>query len=255
LKGFCPGAHHLLDEYAEEKRPSMRRFALAVLVWLLPGFTLGQFAHAQVRSFAGKNIPQNATASRQIQAAAQTQLLMQGPPATRHPALTERAFTLARNITVKNYIASLFPNLRVNSFEILDPRIGTTYNCIAHSLGIYDRWINPKTGPPGNPLGYMDQMYLLKGYQRAASVDYRVAPGVKKVMLFALVAGGQIQEVTHAAVQQADGTWTSKLGQLPLIRYYNPLAVAGTQYGQPVAMYEAPLYPLLWQNMLMQNKQ
>ena len=49
--------------------------------------------------------------------------------------------------------------------------------------------------------------------------------------------GDAIVEVTHGALQDRDGTWTSKLGQLALIRHRTPAALNGPTYGQPVAVY------------------
>jgi hypothetical protein len=40
-----------------------------------------------------------------------------------------------------------------------------------------------------------------------------------------------------APVQERDRTWTSKLGQLALIRHATADALSGPTYGQPVAVY------------------
>jgi type VI secretion system secreted protein VgrG len=80
-------------------------------------------------------------------------------------------------------------------------------------------------------------MYSEKGYTRVSGLDFRLVRGLKKVVVYARVASGRIQEVTHAALQAADGTWTSKLGQLPLIRHRTPQDLNGPSYGQPVAVY------------------
>lgn len=128
-----------------------------------------------------------------------------------------------------------FPKLR--EFEVVDPTVGMKYNCIAHSLGIHSYWVNPKTGPAGQPLVHMDRMYKEKGYTRVSGLDFRLGPGVKKVAVYAKVRDGRIHEVTHAALQTTDGTWTSKLGQLPLIRHRIPQDLSGPSYGQPVAVY------------------
>jgi hypothetical protein len=112
------------------------------------------------------------------------------------------------------------------------------YNCIAHSLGIHYGWVNPETGPAANPLTKMDQMYRVRGYTRLSTLDYRLVPGKQKVVVYATVnANRQIKAVTHAAIQSPDGTWTSKLGALALIRHVNPQALNGPTYGQPVAVY------------------
>jgi hypothetical protein len=130
-----------------------------------------------------------------------------------------------------------FPVLGGN-FEVLDPYTGTGYNCISHSLGIYDRWVNPLTGPATQPLVHMDRMYREKGYRRVNGLDFATHSGVRKIVVYAKVEGGKIKDVTHAAVQEADGKWSSKLGQLPLIRHLDPQALNGPCYGVPVAVYE-----------------
>src|SRR5437879_5232026 len=47
--------------------------------------------------------------------------------------------------------SSSFPNLK-GDYEVLEHGNHKRYNCIAHSLGIHDQWVNPETGPAGNPL-------------------------------------------------------------------------------------------------------
>jgi hypothetical protein len=129
-----------------------------------------------------------------------------------------------------------FPYLG-HSFEVVDPYVGKRYNCIAHILGIHSTWVNPETGPATQPLVRMDRMYAAKGYHRIGNLDYRVVPGKQKVVVYATVSAGRIVSVTHAAVQERDGSWTSKLGQLPLIRHATPEALNGPSYGRPVAVY------------------
>jgi hypothetical protein len=129
-----------------------------------------------------------------------------------------------------------FPYLGTN-FEVVGPSTAT-YNCIAHSLGIHYRWVNPQTGPSTNPLSLMDQMYKAQGYVRMSRMDFRREDGKEKVVVYAtLTAERNIKSVTHAAIQSSDGTWTSKLGKLALIRHLTPQALNGPVYGQPVAVY------------------
>ena len=68
-----------------------------------------------------------------------------------------------------------------------------------------------------------DYLWYLDGH------DKLVLYGKKK-------AGGGI-EVTHIARQLADGSWSSKLGSLPLIRHLRPDDVAGPTYGVPYVVY------------------
>ncbi len=122
-------------------------------------------------------------------------------------------------------------------FEVLGPST-KSYNCIAHSLGIHDRWISPQTGPAQNPLAWADRLYAAQGYRRLPGLDFRRQPGVQKVVVYATrQPDGTIRQVTHAAVQSPGGGWTSKLGKLALIRHGTPQALNGPSYGEPVAVY------------------
>jgi hypothetical protein len=113
-----------------------------------------------------------------------------------------------------------------------------TYNCIAHSLGLHDRWINPQTGPANNPLAYMDKLYAAQGYHRSRNLNFRRELGKQKVVVYATRNRDRtIKEITHAAIQRRDGTWTSKLGKLALIRHGAPEDLDGPSYGVPVAVY------------------
>jgi hypothetical protein len=129
-----------------------------------------------------------------------------------------------------------FPRLGVN-FKVKGPHT-TTYNCIAHSLGLNDRWVNPITGPGDAPLALMDRLYAAQGYKRERGLNTALEAGKQKVVVYAtLNRDATIGEVTHAAIQQPDGTWTSKLGSLALIQHPTPESLRGPVYGTPVAVY------------------
>jgi len=157
-----------------------------------------------------------------------------GPELVLEPVLAKTSFRETPN-GERSAITGSFPNL--GAFAILEPGISTRYNCIAHSLGIHSRWVNPRTGPASNPFSYMDRLYAVRGYRRLPRVDFRLQAGVQKLALYATVDNGRIREITHAAVQERDGTWTSKLGKLPLIRHRIPQDLNGSSYGRPVATY------------------
>lgn len=142
-----------------------------------------------------------------------------------------------------------FPKLGAD-FEVLgagtpDPdtcaaRAGTrqaipgTYNCIAHTAGIKNVWVNPYQTGAG-----WDDYYGPLGYKRAAGTDTSFTTGTQKVAVYATKRpDGQLKQYTHAAVQDADGTWTSKLGSGPLIRHRTAEAVGGGLYGEVVRVYE-----------------
>jgi hypothetical protein len=133
----------------------------------------------------------------------------------------------------------LFPNLG-DTFEVLGHST-MNYNCIAHSLGNANDWINPQTGPPADPLAPLGQLYQDIGYARSVSIDGSLAAGTMKVALYALInEQDTIEEITHAAIQDADGTWTSKIGGGPLIRHATPEALHGPAYGKVVAVFVKP---------------
>jgi hypothetical protein len=128
-----------------------------------------------------------------------------------------------------------FPNL--GPYEVLAPSTGRenkkgAYNCIAHTLRIYSRWVWP-----GKKVADFDRLYNSHGYKRLRKVDYRFNPKLDKIVLYAKVLKNGQLECTHGARQLADGTWTSKLGGGPLIRHKTPAAVGGPSYGRPIAVY------------------
>ena len=128
-------------------------------------------------------------------------------------------------------IRSGFPRLMETNFELLAP--GTDrFNCIAWSAGITDRWVWP-----GANVVDFDKLYAEHGYRRLADPDYSVQPGVEKVVLYAKVTKDGSLTATHAARQEAAGTWSSKLGQCPLIRHQTPEDLVGPAYGLPIAVY------------------
>jgi type VI secretion system secreted protein VgrG len=123
-----------------------------------------------------------------------------------------------------------FPRLG-RSYALLAPST-RTYNCIAWSLGITDRWVWP-----GANVSDFDGLYGRQGYRRLGNLNYRTQPGVDKLVLYAKRKADGSWECTHAARQMANGTWTSKLGALPLIGHRTPGDVSGPSYGVPIAVY------------------
>ena len=126
-----------------------------------------------------------------------------------------------------------FPYLGSN-FEVWAPAT-KRFNCIAWSIGITRQWVWP-----GKKVAHFDRLYGRFGYKRIRQLDYRVRPGYQKIVLYGKVKyyrGRRIIECTHGARQLADGTWTSKLGSLPLVRHLTPGALNGPSYGRPIAVY------------------
>lgn len=136
-----------------------------------------------------------------------------------------------------------FPNLGTE-FEVVAPRTGhpdspqqpkpgvKQYNCIAWSLGITDHWVWP-----GKTVRAFDALYGRYGFMRAETRNLKLEAGVAKVALYGKLTDAGELEATHAARQEADGTWTSKLGGEARIRHLTAEAVAGPAYGDPIAVY------------------
>jgi type VI secretion system secreted protein VgrG len=122
-----------------------------------------------------------------------------------------------------------FPHLGSN-YEVLRPAT-TTYNCIAWSLDVTNDWIWP-----GSSLKSFDRLNAAHGFRRLPQLDFKPQPGVEKVVLYAKTVNGHLV-ATHQARQMPDGTWTSKLGKMAVIRHATPEALDGPDYGRPVAVY------------------
>jgi hypothetical protein len=129
-----------------------------------------------------------------------------------------------------------YPNLG-RDYEVLAP--GTSrYNCVAHTLGVHDRWISIATGPAKDPFAWLDRVLGTRGYRRLPEPDAGLTPGVQKVAAYGYAGrAGSVREVKHVALQAADGTWTSKLGHLALIRHPHLESLNGPLYGRPIAIY------------------
>jgi len=151
-----------------------------------------------------------------------------------HPPLDKSKYPEQRT---KYDYKKFFPNLG-DEYEVLAPGTGD-YNCIAHTLGKNNDWVNPVTGSKSDRLAEMDKLYAAQGYKRSSSMDFSYKPGTQKIVVYATKnPDGSIKEITHGAIQDHHGTWESKLGPWPLIRHLTPDALNGSLYGEPVAVYE-----------------
>src|SRR5437016_5479833 len=77
----------------------------------------------------------------------------------------------------------------------------------------------------------------LRRYRCALVLSLSLVGAIALAPQHGLAPDGTVKEITHAALQEPDGSWASKLGNLPLIRHANPYAVDGPTYGVPVATY------------------
>ena len=126
----------------------------------------------------------------------------------------------------------IFPRLNNNLFECTSPNT-TSYNCVAWSVGITDKWISDDysyTWPSGIPKGFGLESYIeyfsIHGYEKCDNGSLEV--GYKKIALYA----DNNNEFTHVALQKEDGTWTSKLGKYEDISHKSPQCLGGGYYGE-----------------------
>jgi type VI secretion system secreted protein VgrG len=144
------------------------------------------------------------------------------------------AFPGERQALESPELRASFPRLG-NNFQVLAPST-RQYNCIAWSLGDTHNWVWP-----GQRLADFDALYGKHGYTREPGLNLAVEPGKRKLVLYAtLNPDATIKAATHAAVQEPDGSWTSKLGAMALIHHATLGALRGPVYGTPVAVYVRP---------------
>lgn len=114
----------------------------------------------------------------------------------------------------------------------------STYNCISYTLGDYNTWISQQMGPPKRPLAWMDNLYAGAGFKRLPGMDVSLIPGEKKVVLYGYTnKNGTVTNILHGELQDKDGTWSSKLGDGPLIKYSGFNALSSPAYGHPICVY------------------
>jgi hypothetical protein len=135
-------------------------------------------------------------------------------------------------------IQKLFPRLREGEFEITSQR-DARYNCVAWAAGDVRRWWwpaessfafwPPKVKREESLSSFIDAFGTL-GYEITDSSGHEA--GVEKVAIFASADGIP----THVARQLADGSWTSKLGNLEDIAHIDVNGVGGSDYGEVAAI-------------------
>ncbi|PWU12613.1 MAG: hypothetical protein C5B50_21195 [Verrucomicrobia bacterium] len=130
---------------------------------------------------------------------------------------------------------SCFPGLSASDYEVTSPE-DSAYNCIAWAAGHGNtqEWWDPFSvgcgyhWPDGLPrnarLDNFIELFALKGgYVPCDSPEQE--SGVEKLAVY-VDRGG---EVTHAARQLEDGSWTSKLGEWEDIRHETLEALCGDE--------------------------
>ncbi|WP_426749208.1 DUF6209 family protein [Myxococcus sp. Y35] len=129
-----------------------------------------------------------------------------------------------------------FPNLTEDKFVGIGPST-QRYNCIAWTLGVRDEWVWP-----GTKVEDFDKLYADQGFKPLDEVDLSHDPNLEKVVIYGLkrkTGSGEI-EVTHGALMDEQGRFTSKIGTQPLIRHNSADDLSGPSYGEPVRVYVRP---------------
>lgn len=139
-------------------------------------------------------------------------------------------------------IEGWFPRLKAEGYSITsDPT--ATYNCIAWALGRTDAWWEPSENPryywPHNAsqddrVSSLVEVFQLTGFQECT--DALLEEGYEKVAIY-----GEDDTFLHAARQQPDGKWTSKLGAYEDIEHPTLEALAGSEYGSVVRVLRRSL--------------
>jgi hypothetical protein len=132
---------------------------------------------------------------------------------------------------VKMLVTPGFQNLK-GAFEVLAPAT-PTYNCLSWSLGVTTEWLWPKDATVKGFDTYLGGI----GYKRLGIMDEKPVPFRQKLVLFGKLDGAGTVKILHAVKVEADGTFTSKVGGLPLIKHLTLKALAGEAYGDPIAVY------------------
>ena len=139
-------------------------------------------------------------------------------------------------MTPEELTMSKFPALTPGGFAHTSPKTDT-YNCIAWAAEDDTKWWWPEGGywPAG-----VQRELTLEAFQAAyetlgytACADGALEQGFKKIAIFAT------NQPTHAAIQLADGQWSSKLGRW--VDLSHPLdGLDGTEYGAPAVFMKKP---------------
>jgi hypothetical protein len=154
------------------------------------------------------------------------------PPPLRKTAPRD-AYAKERQMFQADEIRKAFPRLG-NKFDIVGKGKGNAFGDV---LGL-DRWVNPETGDADNPFAGMDHLFGEYGYERQSNFELALESGVEKIVLYATVSpDGTVKDITAAARQEPDGSWTAKIGKLSKIRISDPYLLRGPQYGLPMAVY------------------
>jgi hypothetical protein len=143
-------------------------------------------------------------------------------------------------------IDEIFPALANGGFRVTSP-VNQRYNCIAHAAGDLKIWWWPFPAdvaevywPAGvtraETLPAFRAAFATLGFTECKGED--VEPGFEKIAIFTNTEGVPL----HASRQQADGRWTSKLGEREDIEHALR-DLEGEVYGTVALLMARPIVP------------
>lgn len=137
-------------------------------------------------------------------------------------------------------IETYFPALQSTGYTVTSPQT-TTYNCIAWSLGLNNRWFWPDKGgqyywPDEIPREANVEAFALcfskLGFEESDNPS--LEKSYEKVALFV----DNQSNPTHAARQLPNGMWTSKLGRENDIEHNDLDGICGDYYGKVFKIFK-----------------
>jgi len=147
-----------------------------------------------------------------------------------------------RDEEIKEGLLRIFPKLAQDKdFKITSPA-SSDYNCIAWAYIIKNRWMWPNTGDgsfldgihywPSNEILDDDVSHFIKAFELQGYIVCEECKFDPKYRKIALYAKDNSTKCTHAAREQRDGFWTSKLGPYVDIQHGTPYTIENNTYGK-----------------------
>lgn len=138
-----------------------------------------------------------------------------------------------------------FPKLAPEGYRVTSAPTDR-YNCVAWVARDVNEWWAPGVDGLHWPLESEDDslvnfIELFRSLGFESSPDGSVAPGLEKIAIY-----GTGDEFEHVAFQRADGTWSSKLGELADVRHNRVGSITGPgffEYSAVIAYMCRPRQP------------
>jgi hypothetical protein len=140
---------------------------------------------------------------------------------------------------ITSFLETAFPALKALGYQVTSEP-DKSYNCIAWAAGCSTDWWWPSEDdywPERAPREEtLEAAFAVLGYSRCDHGE--LEPNFEKVALYAI---GSVPK--HAARQEADGSWTSKLGRMHDIKHNTAEAIISVSYGAIARYLKRPRLP------------